>query len=305
MSTVPLIELKDVSMKYPNGNIGISHATVSVFPGDFLGLLGHNGAGKSTLIHLFCGLILPTTGTIETNAEIPLRAPFRNIGWLGQWPIMDWYLTVWDNVFLGARLGGYVRSDAIRVTKEILGLLDMLPLANHLPDELSGGQQQRVQIARALVHDPDLIILDEPTTGLDVSITEKLLNYLHERAQLGAAIMISSHDLGVLQDYCRSVLVLERGKVLTMESMESFVKRFGGNEILEVTFAGSVKRSAVIEGQPVLSDTVSPMRLRIPHSLPIGDVLRDLETVVEVVDITRKRPGLKEAYLAIRHEWGG
>lgn len=201
------IRTEELAKEYRNKVWALQDFTISFDMGTFVALVGPNGAGKTTLIHLLCGLLTPTKGRIALNIDAP-----SELGWCSQHQTIDWFLNVWENTLLGAKLAGVANADeAVENALKLVGLSD---LRLRQPDELSGGQQQRLKLARALVHDPKILLVDEPTTGLDIASAENILMDLRRRANNGALVLASSHDLDLLERYCDQVLYLESGRIV-------------------------------------------------------------------------------------------
>ncbi|MGI8403167.1 MAG: ABC transporter ATP-binding protein [Thermomicrobiales bacterium] len=281
-----------------SANWALQDLTLDLPFGSLVALLGANGAGKSTFIHLLCGAIEPTTGFVGI---LPAGTA---IGWCSQKSSIDWFINVFQNVRMGARLAGCSRTESRVLTEHALSIVGLTHRANDNPDELSGGQQQRVQIARALVAHPDILLLDEPTVGLDVEAAERLLGELRVRADAGALVIVSSHDLGLLETYCDRVLLLTEGKLVAFESQAAFMARFGGEEILEIAVSGELGATTVarLEAGGIRVIEMSPLRLGIPRGTPLGTVFGLLEDDVVILDIRRQTPSLRDAYLAFSQE---
>lgn len=277
--------------------------TLDLPAGSLIALLGPNGAGKSTFIHLLCGAIAPTEGAV---GALP---PGARIGWCSQQQAIDWYLNVWENVIMGARLSGIDRAESRRLTQAALAAVHLADKAHAQTDTLSGGQLQRVQIARALVANPEILILDEPTVGLDIEAAESLLAELRRRADAGALVIVSSHDLGLLERWCDQVLLLANGRVVAHEPRDAFMHRFAGAETLEVTLADDATlaeaaiahlHAAGITPVPNEADArPDALVLHVPRGMPLGAVLALIEPDATVLDVQRRTPGLREAYLAL------
>ncbi len=224
--------------------------SLRVEEGRFLGLIGPNGAGKSTLLNILGGFLQATDGHVE-------RIP-RLIGWCPQQTVVDWSLTVIENVMMPARLFGLSRRAARSAAEEALELLGLRTSAKTTAETLSGGQLQRVQIARALCISPDLVLLDEPTTGLDVEGQESLWTHLRQRRTQGLGGLISSHDLDALERECDSFLFLRNGRTaryfdrseLDAESMSVFEVRPLDEAAVDAlrTLAASVGRAPNLDG---------------------------------------------------------
>lgn len=189
----------------------------SINSGEIIALIGSNGSGKSTLMNNITGFLKPTSGTVqyfeEGFSKYDVKQPFASIGYSPQIQMMDWYSDVFDNVLLGSLLFGNSIKESRRLSSAALKKvnLDAHQLIKKLPETLSGGQQQRVQLARAIVHNPEFLILDEPTVGLDVESAEMFLQSIQESK---VAALISSHDINILEKYADKLLFIDKGEVL-------------------------------------------------------------------------------------------
>ncbi|MGC4192159.1 MAG: ABC transporter ATP-binding protein [Thermomicrobiales bacterium] len=287
----------------PDSGWALRRITLDLPAGSLIALLGPNGAGKSTFIHLLCGAIAPTEGAV---GALPSHV---RLGWCSQQQAIDWYLDVWDNVIMGARLAGIGRAESHRLTTRALETVHLTDKARAQTDSLSGGQLQRVQIARALVANPEVLILDEPTVGLDVESAESLLIDLRRRADAGALVIVSSHDLGLLERWCDQILLLANGQVVAFEPRDPFMERFAGAETLEITLAqdGPLAATGIARLRDAAITIVPPtpeirsdvLTLQVPRGMPLGAVLAMIEPDATVVDVQRRTPGLREAYLAL------
>jgi ABC-2 type transport system ATP-binding protein len=294
------IRTEHVGKRYDNGHWGLRDVSLELPFGSMVALLGANGAGKSTLIHLLCGALNPTTGTIVWNPEV--SGP--QIGWCSQRQSLDWYLTVRDNVLLGARLAKMDRTMSRQKTDEVLRFVELDGQATSFADELSGGQQQRLQIARALVAEPAVLLLDEPTAGLDVEAAERLADGLKARAANGAMVLVSSHDIGLLETRGDAVLLLADGEVVAFESRDSFLQRFAGDDVLEIQYEGTLTGEclATVEREVVRIVETIPLRLVIKREAPLIQLINLVESTVRIQDIRRERPGLREAFLTFAQQ---
>lgn len=206
-----MIYLKNVSLGYGR-DIVVKNVDFMLGKGDFVALVGANGVGKSTLINILVGILEPITGKVLLEFQTKRKNPFNDIGFSPQDQIMDWYMNVYDNIIQGPVLAGFSRKEAAKNCKKVIELLDITKISSSPVDHISGGQQQRVQIARELAKDPQIYILDEPTTGLDVETSERLFSFLKKRSQQGALILVSSHDLTLLENYADKLIFLDSGE---------------------------------------------------------------------------------------------
>ena len=227
----PLIEIKDLFAGY-NHEIVLNEINLTIFQDDFIGLIGPNGGGKTTLLKVILGLVEPKGGTIQIKGETP-QLGRRNIGYVPQIAEYDtdFPINVQDIVRMG-RLGPkrlfkpYTAEDDA-IVRERLGWLDMLKYKDRALRELSGGQRQRVYIARALVTDPELLLLDEPTISVDFEARTQIFDLLYEINQRGIAILLVSHDLTAISSYVKTIgclngkLYYEGEKEITAEMLEA------------------------------------------------------------------------------------
>ncbi len=206
-----VIELKDVWVHY-NEMIILEGIDLVVEPHDFLGIIGPNGGGKSTLLKVMLGLVKPSRGTVRVLGDTPKRAR-RDIGYLPQYSLIDmeFPMSVWDVVLTG-RLGHtgllkrYSENDK-KAAYNALEEVDMLDYRDRQIGKLSGGQRQRVFIARALAGEPKLLLLDEPTTGIDSIIQEEFYELLNKLKEKMAIVMVS-HDISAVSVYVDKIACL-------------------------------------------------------------------------------------------------
>ena len=222
MST--LMIAKGLTKRYAGGTAALENVSLQLTGGRYLGLVGPNGAGKSTLLNVLGGFLQPTSGHVDRRVA--------RVGWCPQQTVVDWSLSVLENVMMPARLFGLSARAARTAACESLQLLGLEASSNTTAETLSGGQLQRVQIARALCIEPDAVLLDEPTTGLDVEGQEALWRDLNRRRSLGVGGLISSHDLDALERECDAFLFLRRGRVFASFDKSELDDR--SMEVLEV-----------------------------------------------------------------------
>jgi NitT/TauT family transport system ATP-binding protein len=187
----PLVRLDSVGKTFASGTNALAALDLVVRPGEFLSLLGPSGCGKSTALRLIAGLTPPSVGTIRWSAETP-----PEIGFVFQEPTLMPWTNVFNNVFLPLRLRGVAKADAAARIEAALALVGLSAFARAYPRELSGGMKMRVSIARALILDPPLLLLDEPFAALDEITRFKLNNdLLRLKSELGTTIVFVTHSV--------------------------------------------------------------------------------------------------------------
>ena len=219
-----VLVLHDVMKQYPNGKIALRDVDLVIPEGDFVFLVGPSGAGKSTLIKLLIRDEVATRGDVVLDgldlARLPRRQVprmRRKIGIIFQ----DFKLlptkTVWENVAFALEVTGYPRRKIRPAVDRVLAIVGLTAQARQLPAQLSGGEQQRTAIARALVHDPRLIIADEPTGNLDPLISWEILQLLLRINELGVTILMATHNAEVVTALRKRVVALEEGRIIRDE----------------------------------------------------------------------------------------
>jgi ABC-2 type transport system ATP-binding protein len=205
--------------------------------GEFFGLLGPNGAGKSTTLGCITTLVRPTSGRVEVDGIDVARHPAeakRRIAVVPQTRNLDRDLTVREILTYHGRCFGLPAAERESRASRLLEELQIADKANAKPQTLSGGQQQRVMIARALMHDPKVLLLDEPTTGLDPQARRLLWDTLRELHGRGLAIILTTHYMEEADRLCQRLAIVDHGKILTSDTPEALKRSLPGGQILDL-----------------------------------------------------------------------
>jgi ABC-2 type transport system ATP-binding protein len=231
----PVIEVRHLSRRFGDV-LAVDDVSFSVAPGSVTGLLGANGAGKTTTIAMLLGLLLPTAGAITVLGEDMLRHRYRVLGRMNfSSPYFDLpqRLTVRQNLSVYARLYG-VRDVRGRL-RTLAGELDLEALMDRSFRGLSAGQKTRVLMAKAMVNEPELLLLDEPTASLDPESADRIRGYLEDyRDRTGAAILMASHNMPEVERLCDQVLVMQRGRIVDRGPPEELVAKYGRDSLEQV-----------------------------------------------------------------------
>jgi ABC-2 type transport system ATP-binding protein len=204
----------------------------AVRPGEVLGLVGPNGAGKTTTLRAIAGIIPPTTGHVSLDGHDLRTAPLqakRVLAFFTDEPRLFEYLTVRQHLNFVARL--YAVADHEAIARPLLEELEIADRLDSLPAELSRGMKQKLAIACGLLHAPQVLIFDEPLTGLDPLGIRRMKDSILKRAQAGAAIILSSHLLHLLEEVCSHVLILKRGEKIADGTVAEIRARFGNGDL--------------------------------------------------------------------------
>jgi ABC-2 type transport system ATP-binding protein len=234
-----MIEVEGLTKLYDEF-VAVQDLSFAVRPGEVLGLVGPNGAGKTTTLRCLCGIIPPTQGAIQICSFDLARQPIdakRNLAFFSDEPRLFDYLTVEQHLNFTARL--YQVANYKEIARPLLEELEIADKADLLPGELSRGMKQKLVIACGLLHSPKAIFFDEPLTGLDPLGIRRMKDSIRRRAREGAAILISSHMLHLLEEVCSHVLILKKGHKVIDGTLQEVTRRFAepsADASLEETF---------------------------------------------------------------------
>jgi ABC-2 type transport system ATP-binding protein len=229
----PALSVSHLRKVYRDGTVAVEDVSLDIAPGDFFGFLGPYGAGKSTTIHCVTGIATPTSGEIRVfgiDAVKNYREARRMIGLSPQEFNVDTFATVTQILDF---VGGYFGLNAAQRKSRMDLLIEKFDLIPHRKKQfraLSGGLKRRVILARALMHDPKLLILDEPTAGVDVELRLDLWRYLQELNAEGKTILLTSHYLEEIERLCRTIAIVNHGRIIRNGTKAELVGDFGGVE---------------------------------------------------------------------------
>jgi len=236
-----VISVENLRHSYDGKAFALNDVTFGVKRGEVFGLLGKNGAGKTTLIKALTTLIKPTSGKLSILGLDPLRDGKeirRRIGVVQQGESFD-FATVEGNFDIYGVLWDVPKKIRQQRRDELIRSFGLQDVRKKRAFDLSGGQKRRVQVARELMHDMDILFLDEPTTGLDVIMRRELLDSVRERARQGLTVVFTTHNLEEADYVCDRVAVVDEGKILAMDTVENLKRLYGGKKTVEVTLAGN------------------------------------------------------------------
>ena len=212
----------DQASKWYDQVIGLNDVSLAI-DGGVTGVLGPNGAGKSTLFKLLMGRLKPSQGSIRLFGEDPWvnPAPYRRIGYVSESERMYDWMTALDFVSTLARLHGMTREEAIDRAEHVLEFVGLSDVQNKELGKYSKGMRQRVKIAHALVHDPDLIILDEPLHGCDPIARTSIMSVIRELGSQGKTVLVSSHILEEIERITEQIVILNEGRLLALGNLHA------------------------------------------------------------------------------------
>lgn len=234
---VPALKIEKLRKTYSNGLLALDGVSLEIQAGRFFGLLGPNGAGKTTLINSIVSLARPDSGRVEVfgrNAFEEFREARRMIGVSPQEINLDKFLTVEETLIYHAGYYGVEKKKARERAEELLERFGLVGKRKDRVNTLSGGMKRRVLFARALMHDPKVLFLDEPTAGVDIELRYKLWEYIRELNHGGLTILLTTHYLEEAEELCEEIALINDGRIAAQDTSTGLKTRFGARSIEEV-----------------------------------------------------------------------
>lgn len=264
------IVVRDVSVSYQNGNVALEHASFTLRAGTICALVGVNGSGKSTLFKSIMGFIKPTHGEVLLAGLSVRQALKKNlVAYVPQSEEVDWNFPV--NVQEVAMMGRYGTMNSLRIAttkdknimRDCLERVGMFEFKDRQIGELSGGQKKRAFLARALSQEGRIMLLDEPFTGVDVKTETAMIQLLRELRDAGHIILVSTHNLGSVPEFCDQVVLINRtvlasGSTEDVFTQENLTKAFGG-VLREIKFDRSTRELSADQSVLVIGDDERPL----------------------------------------------
>ena len=297
-----MIVAKDLKKVYGEF-VAVNGINFEVKRGEAFGLLGPNGAGKSTTMKLIASTSRRTSGTLEILGKDPdkhgpeIRA---HLGVVPQQDNLDHELKVWENLMVYGRYFGLSRKFLKGKIEELLGFAQLEDKRNNKTEELSGGMKRRLTIARGLVNEPEILMLDEPTTGLDPQARHILWDRLFSLKELGVTLVITTHYMDEAEQLCDRLVVMDKGQIMAEGSPAELIKKYSSKEVLEVRF-GSQNNAAAAEKLANLGDRIEVLPDRILVYSSNGE--KELEKITKLglnpITSLVRRSSLEDVFLRL------
>jgi ABC-2 type transport system ATP-binding protein len=227
---MPALQISDLVKRYPTGTEALRGVSLDIAAGEFFGLLGPNGAGKSTLIHCTTGLAQPTSGSIRVfghDAIDHYEAARQAVGLAPQDLNLDWFLTLEESLDYHGGYFGMPKKDRRERTQELLEAFSLTAKKDERTRTLSGGMKRRLILARALMHRPRLLILDEPTAGVDVELRLELWHYVQRINAEGTTILLTTHYLEEAEQLCDRIAFINDGQIVAEGTSGDLAAQYG------------------------------------------------------------------------------
>ena len=295
------LEIKNLIKTYATGVQAVKGIDLTVEQGDFYALLGHNGAGKSTTIGIISSLVNKTSGSVKVfgyDLDTQKTELKQQIGLVPQEFNFNQFEKVVDVLTQQAGFYGIPLKEAKARAEMWLKKLDLWEKRTHLTRELSGGMKRRVMIARALMHNPKLLILDEPTAGVDIELRRSLWDFLRELNQQGTTIILTTHYLEEAENLCRNIGIIQHGKLIENTSMKSLLAKLE-TEIFVLDLQNMPQnRPLVIEHYPHKLLDENTLEVEVQRAQGLTNLFTQLTTQnVEVLSMRNKSNRLEELFL--------
>src|SRR4051794_4430118 len=235
MSVPAALELNGLTKRYDGELLALDTFDLVVGTGEFFGLLGPNGAGKTTLISAVCNLIRVTGGEVKIFGHDHDSMEARRLIGLAEQDInLDRFLDVEETLLYHGGYYGMSRADARRRAGEMMDIFDLRAKAGTRAPKLSGGMRRRLLLARALMHEPELVILDEPTAGVDVELRMELWRYMRRLHGQGTTVLLTTHYLEEAEELCEEIALIRGGHLLARDSADGLRETYGAASLTDV-----------------------------------------------------------------------
>ena len=306
LADAPILEAIEISKSYGT-RLALDNVSLAVRPGEIAGLLGPNGAGKTTTLSILATLLRPDSGRVLINGKAPKtdrRGLGRMLGLVPQSLALYPTLSAAQNVWHFARMQGLSRDDAKESCERVLDEVGLSDRADDPMHGFSGGMKRLLNLACGIVHRPPVLLLDEPTVGVDLQSREQILARIKRYADGGAAIIYSTHYMEEAERICDRVLLIDRGKLVAEGDLGKVISLGGGRPRIELTYRGQLPGgrfgrlagvreigAAGIEGKATLE---------MNSLAQVAEVLHGLRTLdVNVIDFNLHSPNLSDAFIAL------
>jgi ABC-2 type transport system ATP-binding protein len=294
------LSIKNLKKTYNNGFTALKGIDLDVASGDFFALLGPNGAGKSTAIGIISSLVTKTSGSVTIfghDLEKENGLAKSCIGLVPQEINFNQFETVRNIVLNQAGYYGIPRKEAMRRSEKCLKQMDLWGKRNSVSRRLSGGMKRRVMIARALVHEPRLLILDEPTAGVDIEIRRSMWEMMQEVNRQGTTIILTTHYLEEAESLCRNIAIINQGEIVEKSGMRDLLSRINLDHF-ELNLANPLQQAPQIPGYEFILTEPMVLDVAVPKVQGLNQLFSQLsELQIEVLSLKNKSNRLEQLFM--------
>ena len=301
----PAIRITDLCKTYAGGKRALDGVTFDVPRGQIFGLLGPNGAGKSTLINILAGLVVKSGGSATIwgfDIDQHPRNAKRSIGIVPQEILFDPFFTPKEALEIQAGLYGVPKAE--RITDALLAAVRLTDKADAYARTLSGGMKRRLLVAKAMVHSPPILVLDEPTAGVDIELRQQLWDYVRGLNKQGVTVVLTTHYLEEAEELCDRIAIINHGKLIANEPTRQLIAKAQDKAVV-------VEVDRDITGPPDAPcferiEVTGPRTIEITYrkdKVNAGDVLAALQKEgLGIVDVSTRDPDLEDVFLSLTRE---
>ena len=300
-----MLEIKKISKEYGD-MIAVNDIDLEVNKGEIFGILGPNGAGKSTLIGMICGLIKRTSGEIiYEEKETKTRKFKENIGIVPQDFALYWDLTAEENIEFFCSLYGFRGADLKRRVNKVLDFVGLTDVRKKRASEFSGGMKRRLNIGCAIAHSPKLIIMDEPTVGIDPQSRNHILKSVLKLRDEGATVIYTSHYMQEVDDICDRIAIVDKGNVIAEETSEELKNLIGYKRVFNITVKEKIDNfeDKLLEITGIEKVAYSENQYKISTIKNANLLTKIIETTLslggEIINVENSEPTLENVFLAL------
>ena len=298
------LELKNITKYYNHSkNIALDDISLEIKVGSIFGLLGPNGAGKSTLINIISGTVFKTSGQVriwDIDIDKERKQSKLAVGIVPQELNIDAFFTPYELLDLHSGMFNVPKID--RKVNQLLKLMDLSDKAKAYSRNLSGGMRRRLLVAKAMVHTPPILILDEPTAGVDVELRQKLWNHFKELNKLGVTIILTTHYLEEAENLCDHIAIINHGKIVANESKNTLLKKLNEKKIyvkLDKELSKKSEQSLKKIGTLKINGKEIQINFR-PNKISMKNVIKIIyEANLDIIDLSTKDVSLEDVFINI------
>ena len=310
-----MLEIRELTRSY-GSFLALDHLNMTIGDGELHGFVGPNGAGKTTTMRILATLLRPTSGSAALDGVDVVRNPRQMHRLMGYMP--DFFgvydrLKTWEYLDFYARCYGFGYKERLQMIDSLLELVNLTDKRESYVDVLSRGMKQRLCLARALIHDPKLLILDEPASGMDPRARAEMKNILRTLKSMGKTVLISSHILPELSEMCDALTIIDHGKLVFSGTVEALGEYMNGNAPVVIRLAGDAgmetvqRATALIRQQPGVTGVGREAENTLTVALEGGDaeaaqLLRALSASAPVVDFHRAPLNLEKVFMEVTQD---
>lgn len=294
------LQIDNVTKIYSNGVQALKGVSFAIDEGDFFALLGPNGAGKTTLIGILTSLVIKTSGKVKIfgyNIDTQFSAAKQNIGVVPQEFNFNVFEKVYNIVLNQAGYYGIPRKLARKRADEYLQQLGLWEKRNSIALHLSGGMKRRLMIARALVHEPKMLVLDEPTAGVDVELRRSMWDFLRHVNKQGTTIILTTHYLEEAESNCRNVAIIDHGEIIEYTSMPELLQKLDYENVILYLMEPINNAPDIPDCKVNMLDNMT-LDIEVPHQLGLTNLFEHLkEKNIKVISMRNKVNRLEELFI--------